>query len=164
MEGDEPSPATLIYASEMRSNRGSIKPMNKGLTTQGLEPRRVVAVGARHVHALSAPVAPACDVVESLVHLPVFEVLGGHQSFAAGGIHEVVEGNVPGGAVANIVGSDWSGVAFGRFLVEDDVGDPGLLENGSASLLRVAEQDLVELGADDVVGGVVLVALNEVGV
>lgn len=123
-----------------------------------------MAVSAWHVHALSAPVAPACNVVESLVHLPVLEVLGGHQSFAAGGIHEVVEGNVPGGAVANIVGSDWSGVTFGCFLVEDDVSDTGLLKHGCASLLRVAEQDFVKLGADNVVGGVVFVTLNEVGI
>lgn len=106
------------------------------------------------------PVAPACDVLETLVEVSILEVLGAHDTQAAASINDVVKlydarGTVlfarPGGRHGTarvqrlVVGSAW---AIVRHKLNSR--DPDTVEDSSAALTCVSEDEVVGLGADDV--------------
>ena len=74
--------------------------------------------------------------------------LGGHESFSARCINQVVESNVSSATASDIVGSDGLGVVPWRLLVEKDLGDACLLEDGGTGLLRVSQEELVQVRPD----------------
>lgn len=166
MQRDEPDPSTLIYFNGHLQENVFYEVMP--LTNQRFEPWRIMALSSWHVHSCTSPVSPAGDVVKSVIHLSVSEILermsedkspvrgfwtnlGRHQTLGTRSVNKVVECDVSRAAILlnviytngeRVVGADGIATFF-----EDNFRRASLLKHRSTGLLCMSKEQLIEVRA-----------------
>ena len=74
--------------------------------------------------------------------------LGGHESFSARRINQVVESNVSSTTASDIVGTNRFGIFPWRLRVEEDFSYARLLKYSGPGLLRMTQKELIEIRPD----------------
>ena len=144
-------------------------------TLQCLKIRCAFLVRPNTVAARTRPVAPVCNIFQTLVKLSIFQVLGTYKTLSSAGVNKILEGYESGWTVvATPISRHWPSRAWeirvrrpvhiSVFLKIDAINLCGVKDLGT-TFFCMSEKDLITLRSDNIPGVSIRAASrNEIGI